>query len=97
MSAEADKTQQHPGRFDYIRYDEDHTNMQAEFKTLVQKLAENIEAMPVGRYRSLAITSLEETYMWIGKAIRDRQIEFGGNADDVPERGESIVNGFYSE
>lgn len=38
--------------------------------------------------KSLAITKLEECYMWIGKAIRDEQIARGGDNKHVPERGE---------
>jgi hypothetical protein len=75
------------GRFDYVRYDEHHTKLQSEFKETATKLEEQIEQLEPGRAKSLALTSLEECYMWIGKAIRDQQITFGGSAEDVPERG----------
>jgi len=33
------------------------------------------------RAKALAITKLEEVYMWIGKAIRDDQIKRNGSAE----------------
>jgi hypothetical protein len=32
-------------------------------------------------------TKLEEAYMWIGKAVRDDQIERNGSAELLEERG----------
>lgn len=64
-----------PGRFDYIKYDDHHTQVQAAFKeefTKVEKMIEQNIMSP--RARALALTKLEETYMWVGKAIRDDQI-----------------------
>jgi len=38
------------------------------------------------RAKALAITKLEEVYMWIGKAIRDDQIKRNGSAELQEER-----------
>ena len=38
---------------------------------------------------ALALTKLEECYMWIGKAIRDDQIERNGSAELQEERTNS--------
>jgi len=73
-------------RFDYIKYDEDHTRLQSIVKTSCQSLEECIDALPKGRAPSLALTKLEECYMWMGKAIRDHQIASGGDASDQPSR-----------
>ncbi len=63
-------------RFDFIKYDEEAMRKQAEFKLSFEVLDADIEKMlPAGRAKSLAITKLEEAYMWIGKGIRDEQIE----------------------
>lgn len=63
-------------RFDYVKYDDAAQVGQDVAKDLCQKLEMLIEATPgAGRSKALAITKLEETYMWIGKAIRDSQLE----------------------
>ena len=73
-------------RFDYIRYDEKSAKAQKSAKNICSMLEGFIDALPKGRASSLALTKLEEVYMWIGKAIRDDQIERGVMVDDVPER-----------
>lgn len=66
--------------FDYVQYDYKAQELQNAAKEAVQKVHTLVEALPPGRYRSLAITSLEEAYCWIGKAIRDNQIQRNGSA-----------------
>lgn len=69
-------------RFDYIKYDELTAAEQAAFKNDVTFLEDRIEAcLPSRRAKSLALTKLEECYMWIGKGLRDRQIEQNGKAE----------------
>jgi hypothetical protein len=48
-----------------------------------------IESLGKSRPQSLALTSLEECYMWIGKAIRDNQIERNGSATLLEQRTNS--------
>lgn len=63
-------------RFDYVKYDQQAIDAQAAIKEQCEKLEFLIEAnMPKGRAQSLALTKLEEAYMWCGKGIRDWQIE----------------------
>lgn len=63
-------------RFNYIAYDGVAQSKQAEMKDTCQILEEEIEVMlPNSRAKALALTALEECYMWIGKAVRDDQIE----------------------
>jgi len=65
-------------RFDYVKYDQQAI---AE-RDVVNQLSEQLETVinniqderGLGRSQSLALEKLEETYMWIGKAIRDAQI-----------------------
>ena len=45
-----------------------------------------INLLPEGRAKSLALTKLEECYMWIGKAIRDAQMKRNGGAELQEER-----------
>ena len=74
-------------RFSYIKYDEGMANVQAQMKTMVEGLEQDIEAfVPNGRAKYLALTKLEECYMWIGKGLRDKQIERNGTAEELPER-----------
>jgi hypothetical protein len=63
-----------PGRFDYIRYDEVSKNEQEFMKDQVEFMEKRINTLQSGRYKALALTALEECYMWIGKAIRDDQV-----------------------
>jgi hypothetical protein len=62
-------------RFDYVRYDESAFALQADFKHSVETLERHIEhGLKSPRAKALALTKLEEVYMWIGKAIRDDQL-----------------------
>lgn len=76
------------GRFDYVRYDEKSSETQQLFHEAFDGIAGMVENhLATGRAQSLALTKLEEAYMWIGKAIRDEQIKRTGDSPDVPERG----------
>lgn len=76
-------------RFNYVRYDRDHAELQELFKAHCMKIETLIEdSFTPTRAKMLALTKLEEAYMWIGKAVRDRQIERGGSAEHIAERGE---------
>ena len=76
-----------PSRFDYVKYDELAAKQQAAFKDSVTELELCIEAgLKSPRAKALAITKLEECYMWIGKAIRDDQIARNGAAELQEER-----------
>jgi hypothetical protein len=68
-------------RFDYIAYDDEAKELQSEFKALFAKVEFQIDAFPPGRAKALALTALEESYMWVGKAIRDGQIARNGDAE----------------
>ena len=63
-------------RFDYVKYDQTATLKQGMFKEMFQTVDETIEKeLKNSRAKALVLTKLEEAYMWIGKAIRDEQIE----------------------
>lgn len=72
-----------PSRFDYVKYDKNAVADQETAKKLVTKLETFIEGIgysqgvlrpECSRAKALALTKLEEVYMWIGKALRDDQI-----------------------
>jgi len=68
------------GRFDYIKYDAQAVHQQARLKEAIETCEREMDAiLPPGRYKALALTSLEEAYMWMGKAVRDFQIDRGGH------------------
>lgn len=74
-------------RFDYVRYDEESQRNQEHAKLLCDNVRAAIETnLKPGRAASLALTKLEECYMWIGKAIRDDQIARNGSAPLQEER-----------
>lgn len=73
-------------RFDYVKYDETATGQMQLAKEACQALEHQIERLEEGRAKSLALTYLEITYMWIGKALRDECIARNPDTADVPER-----------
>jgi hypothetical protein len=73
-------------RFDYVKYDEKATKQMENYKSVCQSLETMIEDLKEGRAKSLALTYLEITYMWIGKALRDECIERNPEIANVPER-----------
>ncbi len=71
-------------RFDYVKYDEESQRHQSHALQLVDDLRAFIETnMKPGRASALAMTKLEECYMWIGKGLRDDQI---ARSDDTTEK-----------
>lgn len=76
------------GRFDYVKYDDEAVEKQARAKAAVENLEEVIEHTMIGcsRAKALALTKLEEVYMWIGKGMRDDQIMRNGSAPLQEER-----------
>jgi hypothetical protein len=74
-------------RFDYVLYDDTSIEKQDHIKQSVKSLAQVIEDL-LGDNRAvqLALNHLEECYMWVGKAIRDEQIERNGSAQLQEER-----------
>lgn len=73
-------------RFDYVKFDENTAAIGATFKDGFTKIADSIDLLGPGRAVSLALTKLEEAYMWVGKALRDRQIDRNGRAELQEER-----------
>lgn len=73
-------------RFDYVKYDEIAASQQAAFKHMAIGFEQMIEALKSPRAKALALTKLEEVYMWVGKAIRDDQITRNGSAELQEQR-----------
>lgn len=73
-------------RFGYVKYDERAVKLQDSFKSLFiaieQQLDDSLSLS--GRSKALALTALEEAYMWVGKAIRDDQISRDGQTEKLP-------------
>jgi hypothetical protein len=78
-----------PSRFDYVQYNPQSKRLQAQFKERFTELAFAIEALESPRPVVLALTTLEEAYMWVGKAIRDQQIIDGNETVLEEERSDS--------
>ncbi len=78
------------GRFDYVKYDEQAAARQAQFKKAFEELEKLIDSvLLMGRYKSMALTDLEYSYMSVGKALRDDQILRNGGAELQEERGKA--------
>lgn len=74
-------------RFDYIKYDDKRQAVSNLFKELYTHVSSAIEAIPPGRAQSLALTKLEESYMWVGKALRDEQVKENAKTELNESRG----------
>lgn len=65
-------------RFDYVKYDDRSNLVQSAFKKQFENLTALAEsALKPGRAQALVLTKLEEAYMWVGKSIRDTQVDRG--------------------
>lgn len=77
-------------RFDYVKYGASASNIQESFKKICISLESGIDLyLKAPRAKALALTKLEECYMWIGKAIRDDQLAKYGSAELQEERKNS--------
>lgn len=78
-------------RFDYVKYGIEAENLQAGFKLSFSCLSKEVDSnLKSPRAKALVQTKLEEAYMWVGKAIRDDQIERNeGRAELQEERKDS--------
>lgn len=80
-----------PGRFDYVKYDHESTDKQKIFKDHVEELDRMIQTLECPRSVEYAIKALEESYMWIGKALRNEQIKRNGSAELQEERCDTHI------
>ena len=74
-------------RFSYVKYDDKAIKLSEAFKDSFERLELMAADLSEGRAKSLFLTHLEESFMWIGKAIRDEQIKRNSQTAHVPERG----------
>jgi hypothetical protein len=64
------------GKFDYVEWDENSQLICDDLKGRVEELDAMILTMlGHSRERFLAVTKLEECFMWLGKAIRSDQLK----------------------
>lgn len=77
-------------RFDYVAYDSESEVQQKAFKAMYTQISSEIEKSKPGRAQALALTKLEESYMWIGKMVRDQQIARTENVT-LNEKRETIL------
>lgn len=73
-------------RFSYVKYDNSSAAQQAVMRIAFEEIERLVDTLDNGRAKSLVYTSLEEAYMWVGKAIRDAQISRNGIVDEMIER-----------
>jgi hypothetical protein len=75
-------------RLDYVRYDGQAQSTQEVGKNLACRIEAFIEqCIQCPRSKALALTKLEECYMWIGKGVRNDQIKRNGSAPLREKRG----------
>lgn len=60
-------------RFDFIKYDNIAQARHDMLKDLIEELAECIVELTPSRESALAMTNLEQSFMWMGKAIKEDQ------------------------
>lgn len=84
-------------RFDYVKFDENTVAVSEVFKdcySTMTDLLEQIELVDKAgpsahRAKAVALTKLEESFMWVGKMLRDNQVAMNGPSDHLPERSDS--------
>ena len=58
--------------YDYVEYDLDQQCAQVDIKEFVEGLHLTLDHLLLdNREKAIALTKLEEVYMWAGKSIRD--------------------------
>ncbi len=77
-------------RFDYVQYDkkaaEDQALIKQKYMELEQLIEERVHNTTA---RGRIFVKLEESYMWVGKAIRDDQNERNGGTSELQEQREA--------
>lgn len=58
----------------YVKPTEDQLIIMQEFRDEYEKLLNKVKILPPSRGLSLAITKLEESAMWINKAITENDV-----------------------
>lgn len=93
---EAPKNQQKvKGRFEHVRYDEASMAKSKRAYDLVTDVEAFInDELGGGRYQALALTGLEEVFMWIGKAIRDNQVAAAGPRTEYQKELHQLIQMF---
>lgn len=77
-------------RFEYVKYDEIAARHQSDVKDHFVAIEMVIDTyLNNGRAKALVMTHIEEAYMWVGKAIRDDQIERNKKTELQEERNNS--------
>lgn len=71
-----DAVKQKSSRFEYVIFDDlaklEVQTLQQQFEVLESLIYKTVDE---GRAKSLALTALEESFMWCGKQIRDDQLK----------------------
>ena len=62
-------------RFDYVEFGKKQMEDQLAIKNVCTQLEKLIEDLGDSRHTSLALTKLEECYMWVGKELKDRSLD----------------------
>jgi len=70
-------------RFDYVRYDEHAQKFSERLKALFIDLHDAVDELQPSRELALAVTNLEQAFMWVGKAIRNDQLVRTGSDVEV--------------
>lgn len=87
-------------RFDYVKYDGTASCFQqnakekfGELEGLIEMIKNNSvprnSQVVTARSAAMALTKLEECYMWVGKAIRDEQMARNGSSPLQEDRTNS--------
>ena len=58
-----------PVSFQYVKPTDEQVALMQNYRDLYENLARQIEQLPVGRGRSLALTNLEQSAFWLNKGI----------------------------
>ena len=58
-----------PVSFQYVKPTDEQVALMQTYRDMYENLAREIEKLPAGRGRSLALTNLEQSAFWLNKGI----------------------------
>ncbi len=80
-----------PSRFEFIKFDDQAKTEHASFTEKFKEIEQDILTIRSTPYRFEAMKCLEACYMWVGKAIRQEQIQRNYDAKDEQKRNQMVA------
>lgn len=76
-------------RFDHVKFNESTQSASEEFKQRYVSIEVLLDRLPPMKGKAFALQRLEESFMWVGKALRDIQLEIEAKEKQNAEKNSS--------